>query len=77
MKPLLLLFLTVLAAMSICGFGLILWFRDRGWHWAGALVAALAFVFGAAMAWRIQHWGQVLSMCYLPWVLLLGAAIAW
>jgi hypothetical protein len=63
--------LTVLATMCLGGIGLILWFRDRGWHAAGALVAALAFTFGAAMAWRIQHWGQVLSLAYLPWVLLL------
>ncbi|MFV0296868.1 MAG: hypothetical protein ACK5JT_12200, partial [Hyphomicrobiaceae bacterium] len=61
--------LTVLATMQLAGIGLILWFRDREWHWAGALLAALAFVFGAAMSWRIQHWGQVLSMCYLPWIL--------
>ncbi|MDX2157504.1 MAG: hypothetical protein SFW09_13455 [Hyphomicrobiaceae bacterium] len=63
--------LTVLSAMCLGGVGLILWFRDREWHWAGALVAALAFTFGAAMAWRIQHWGQVLSLAYLPWVLLM------
>ena len=43
-----------------------LWFRDQGWHWAGALVAALAFCYGASMAWRIQHIGQVLSLAYLP-----------
>ncbi len=70
--------LTVLAAMWLGGLGLILWFRDQGWHWAGALIGALAFVFGAAMAWRIQHWGQVLSLCYLPWVLLfLDRALKW
>ena len=50
---------------------LVLWFRDRGWHWAGALLAALGFGFGAAMAWRIQHTGQVLSMATLPVVMLL------
>ena len=35
------------------------------------VVTALSFAFGAAMAWRIQHVGQVLSLCYLPIVLLL------
>jgi hypothetical protein len=40
-------------------------FRDRGWHWAGGLIAAIGFGFGAAMAWRIQHIGQVLSLVYL------------
>ena len=43
-----------------------LWFRDQGWHWAGGLIAALAFSYGASMAWRIQHIGQVLSLAYLP-----------
>ena len=62
--------MTVIATMALGGIGLMLWFRDRGWHWAGALVAALAFSFGAAMAWRIQHTGQVLSLAYLPWAML-------
>ena len=48
------------------GAALMLWFRDQGWHWAGALIAALAFCYGASMAWRIQHIGQVLSLAYLP-----------
>ncbi len=50
---------------------LVLWCRDRGWHWAGAVLAGLAFGFGAAMAWRIQHVGQVLSLVYLALTLLL------
>ena len=41
-------------------------FRDQGWHWVGGLIAALAFSYGASMAWRIQHTGQVLSLAYLP-----------
>ncbi len=63
--------LALLATMAVGGVGLIVWFRDRQWHWAGALVAAVVFTFGAAMAWRIQHTGQVLSLAYLPWALLL------
>lgn len=62
--------MTVFASMLFGGLGLMLYFRDRGWHPAGALVAALVFTFGAAMAWRIQHTGQVLSLCYWPWALL-------
>lgn len=58
--------LTILAG----AIGVMLYFRDRDWHWAGALVAALGFGFGAAMAWRIQHTGQVLSLAYLPLTLL-------
>lgn len=62
---------TVLLAILAGAFALVLLFRDRGWHAAGALIAAVAFAFGASMAWRIQHWGQVLSLAYLPIVLLL------
>lgn len=50
---------------------IVLWFRDRDWHWAGGLIAALGLGFGAAMAWRIQHIGQVLSLVYLALTLLL------
>src|SRR5207244_537104 len=57
---------TVLACVFLGGAALMLWFRDRGWHWAGGLIAALAFSYGASMAWRIQHIGQVLSLAYLP-----------
>jgi hypothetical protein len=57
---------TVLAMLFLSGAALILWFRDQNWHWAGGLLAALAFCYGASMAWRIQHTGQVLSLAYLP-----------
>lgn len=61
------------AALFVGGIGMILLFRDRGWHAAGALVAALAFAFGGSCAARIQHTGQILSVAYLPlalWLLL-------
>jgi hypothetical protein len=61
---------TVLAMLFISGGALMLWFRDQNWHWAGGLLAALAFCYGASMAWRIQHTGQVLSLAYLPLALL-------
>jgi hypothetical protein len=48
------------------GFGVILFFRDRGWHVGGALVAALAFSFGGSAASRIQHVGQIESLVFLP-----------
>jgi hypothetical protein len=48
------------------GAGVILFFRDRGWHAAGALVAALAFSFGGSAASRIQHVGQIESLAFLP-----------
>ena len=57
---------TVLVMVALGGVALMLFFRDQGWHWAGGLIAALAFSYGASMAWRIQHTGQVLSLAYLP-----------
>src|ERR1043165_1145921 len=39
---------------------IILYFRDRGWHPAGALLAALAFAFGCSASGRLQHVGQVM-----------------
>ena len=61
---------TVLAVVFLGGAALMVWFRDQGWHWAGGLIAALAFSYGASMAWRIQHIGQVLSLAYLPMAML-------
>jgi hypothetical protein len=61
---------TLLAVVFLGGVALMLWFRDRGWHWAGALLAALVFCYGASMAWRIQHLCQVLSVAYLPMAML-------
>lgn len=55
------------------GTGLILFFRDRGWHPAGAIVAAMAFAFGGSANARLQHTGQIVSLCYLPLALWLIA----
>ena len=54
------------AYLFLGGLGIILYFRDRGWHAAGALVAALAFAFGGAASARLQHTGQIMSLAYLP-----------
>jgi hypothetical protein len=61
---------TLLLMLWLSGAALILWFRDQGWHWAGGLIGALGFCWGASMAWRIQHTGQVLSLAYLPLAML-------
>lgn len=50
-------------------FGVLGFARDRRWHVAAGLVAALAFAFGGSAGWRIQHTGQIFSMIYLPWSL--------
>jgi hypothetical protein len=54
------------ASLFVGSVFIILYFKDRGWHEAGALVAALSFSLGGMAAWRIQHVGQVLSLAYLP-----------
>ena len=60
---------TVLLCLLGGGLGVMWLFREMNWHPAGGLVAALGFSFGAAMAWRLQHYGQVLSLAYLPFAL--------
>ena len=52
--------------LFIGGVGVILLFRERGWHVAGAVVAAFAFAWGGSNASRIQHIGQVESLAFLP-----------
>ena len=56
---------TVLVMAGLGGLAVLLLIRDRGWHWAAGVVAALGFTFGGSMAWRVQHIGQVLSLAYL------------
>jgi hypothetical protein len=57
------------------GAAIIMLFRDRGWHWGGALIAAIALAFGAAASWRLQHLSQVFSLCWwaITWWLLARA----
>ncbi|MGD9784121.1 MAG: hypothetical protein AB7E80_15770 [Hyphomicrobiaceae bacterium] len=62
---------TVYAIVLFGALAVLTWFRDRGWHWAGGVLAAIVFAFGASMAWRIQHTGQVVSTAYIPIILLL------
>ena len=61
------------AYLFLGGLGIILFFRDRGWHMGGALVAAMAFALGGAANARLQHTGQVVSLAYLPLALWLIA----
>jgi hypothetical protein len=61
----------VFALLFVGGLGVILIFRERGWHEGGAVVAALAFAFGGSNASRIQHIGLLESACWLPLALFL------
>lgn len=54
----------VLAHLLVGGLAMLMFFRDRNWHPAGALLAALVFAFGASAAWRVQHVGQIASFAF-------------
>jgi hypothetical protein len=56
----------VFAHLAMGGVGMILYARDRRWSEPAALIAALAFAFGGAAIWRVQHVGQVMSLSWLP-----------
>ena len=60
----------VFGMLVLAGLALIAFFRDRGWHPAGALVTAFAFSFGGSSAWRLQHIGEVISLCWFALTLL-------
>ncbi|MEQ1612208.1 MAG: hypothetical protein ABL904_05610 [Hyphomicrobiaceae bacterium] len=62
---------TVLVSLLGGGLGVLWLTRELRWHWAGAVIAALGFCFGASMAWRLQHFGQVLSLAYWPFAYVL------
>ncbi len=61
------------AYLFLGGVGIILFFRDRGWHAGGALVAAMAIALGGSANARMQHTVQVISLAYLPLALWLVA----
>jgi hypothetical protein len=48
------------------GLGLMLFFRDRGWHPGGGVIAALIFAFGGSAASRLQHTSEIISLSYVP-----------
>lgn len=50
--------------LGLGGMAILAYFHDKRWHWLGGLVAALAFSHGGSAAWRIQHTGQVISLCW-------------
>ncbi len=47
------------ALLGLAAASVLLLFRDRGWHPAGATVAALVTAFGGSAIWRIQHLKQI------------------
>ena len=63
----------VLLHLLAGGLALLMFFRDRGWHPAGGLLAAIVFAFGASAAWRVQHVGQIASLAFFAIALWLTA----
>ena len=60
----------VFGMLILAGLALIAFFKDHAWHPAGALVTAFAFSFGGSAAWRLQHIGEVISLCWFALTLL-------
>jgi len=54
------------AYLFIGGVAVMLFFRDRGWHPGGAVVAALIFAFGGSAASRLQHTSEIVSLSWVP-----------
>ena len=50
--------------LAAAGFSVLMFFRDRGWHPAGAIVAAFATALGGSSIWRIQHIKQIETFAF-------------
>ena len=56
--------LYVFVLLGMGAFGILKFFKDRQWHPAGGIVAAIAFGFGGSAAWRVQHIAQIQSYAF-------------
>ncbi|KAB2920555.1 MAG: YfhO family protein [Hyphomicrobiaceae bacterium] len=54
----------VLSLLALGGLAVLKFCQDKGWHPAGAAVAAITFAFGASAAWRVQHIAQIQSLAF-------------
>jgi hypothetical protein len=71
-EPSMQLFDVVIFAHFLPGALAFVWlFKRRGWHPAGAVIAALVFMLGGAASARLQHTGMILSYGFFPLALLL------
>ncbi|MDJ1159379.1 YfhO family protein [Chelatococcus sp. SYSU_G07232] len=69
--------LVVLAHFLPGAAGVLGLFRRRGWHPAGAVVAAMIYILGGSAAARLQHTGMIFSYGFFPLALLfLESALA-
>lgn len=55
----------VLLLLLAAALAVVMLFRDRNWHPAGATAAGIAYAFGGSAAWRLQHIKQVQSYALL------------
>ncbi len=60
---------TVLATVLFGGLGVLAYARHVRLGWLAGIVGALVFMFGASMTWRLQHFGQVMSLAYVPFAI--------
>jgi hypothetical protein len=67
----------IFSHLLLGGFGVLGLFRRRGWHPAGAVLAASIFMLGGPAASRLQHTGMIISYGFIPVAfLLLEVALA-
>ena len=60
----------IFAHLLVGGVGMLALFRRRGWHAAGAVLAAMIFMLGGSAASRLQHTGMIISYSFFPVALL-------
>lgn len=58
--------MVVYAHLLLGGIGVLGLFRRRGWHPAGAVLAAMIFMLGGPAASRLQHTGMIISYGFVP-----------
>lgn len=60
---------TVLLTLLAGGIAVLLFARDRGWHYTGAVTGGLVFACGGSAYWRLQHVGEVVSLAFFAMAL--------
>ena len=62
--------IVIFCHLMVGGLGVLGLFRHRGWHPAGAVLAAMIFMVGGVASSRLQHTGIIISYSYFPLALL-------
>jgi hypothetical protein len=61
----------VFVSILFAGLCVLAYFKDKNLPLEGGCVAALTFMFGASMGWRIQHINMVFGLALLPFTLIM------